>query len=108
MAEQKKSVGALWCREAKSGTKYYSGILELNEGEKIAIVAFRNTKKQDKQPDWRIYLSDPPANGGGSAPAPKAGAKPAPKAGAKAASKAKGAEGAAAGDAGGETDDIPF
>ena len=105
MAEQKKSVGALWCRKSKGGVNYYSGMLELNEGEKIAIVAFKNTKKQDKQPDWRIYLSEPPA--GTSAPA--GGSAPAPKGKAKAKSAPAASAGAEAGDGtDGANDDIPF
>jgi uncharacterized protein (DUF736 family) len=57
---EQKSIGALWLKESKSGTKFFSGNIEI-DGKKIAIVIFRNTKKPEgsKQPDYRILESVP-------------------------------------------------
>lgn len=58
MSESKQSIGAFWLKESKSGTKYMSGVIEI-DGAKHDIVVFKNSyKKEDKQPDYRIYLSD--------------------------------------------------
>jgi len=55
----KKDIGALWLRMAKSGSEYMSGAIEI-EGKKYQIVAFKNTyKKTEKQPDYRIFPSVP-------------------------------------------------
>jgi uncharacterized protein (DUF736 family) len=59
MSLQKKELGALWERQSKKGMTFFSGIIEIN-GKKTEIVAFRETnKKNEKQPDWRIYESEP-------------------------------------------------
>lgn len=59
MAEQEKSIGALWAKKSTKGADYFSGTIELN-GEKIQIVAFYNAnKKNPKEPDYRILKSKP-------------------------------------------------
>ena len=61
--KDENELGCLW---QKSGAKgdYFTGTLEIN-GEKIAIVAFRNgNKKSDKSPDWRILKSRPKVEAG--------------------------------------------
>ena len=60
MAYQKdeNELGVLWEKESARGT-YYTGTIEI-DGNKIAIVAFRNgNKKSEKAPDWRLYKSRP-------------------------------------------------
>tara|TARA_B100000029_G_scaffold201227_1_gene199438 strand:- start:288 stop:545 length:258 start_codon:yes stop_codon:yes gene_type:complete len=54
-----REVGAFWKREGKSsGRKYLAGHMEVN-GEKQKVVVFSNSnKKNDKAPDFRVYLSD--------------------------------------------------
>lgn len=56
MAKKKmEDVGALWAKESKSGNEYFSG--KLKDGTRV--VAFKNTnKKNDNEPDIRIYLSE--------------------------------------------------
>lgn len=57
--EEKKneSIGALWINEGKS-QKYLAGQVDLN-GKLTKIVVFKNTfKKDEKQPDYRIYLKN--------------------------------------------------
>lgn len=54
-----KNIGALWLKTAKNGSKYMSGVVEIN-GEKHSIVVFKNNyKEQDKHPDYRIFPSEP-------------------------------------------------
>lgn len=54
-----KAIGALW-NQNKSGQDYMTGTIEIEEGKKIRVIAFMNTrKKNEKEPDWRIYISKP-------------------------------------------------
>lgn len=49
-----ESIGALWLNESSNGTKYMSGIVEI-DGVKHPIVVFKNKyKEEDKHPDYRI------------------------------------------------------
>ena len=51
------SIGALWLKKGKNGT-FMSGVVEI-DGIKTEIVVFKNDyKKEDKHPDYKIYLSD--------------------------------------------------
>lgn len=51
-----ESIGALWIGEGKTG-KFMSGEIEL-DGKKTRIIVFKNNyKKEDKHPDYRIYLA---------------------------------------------------
>lgn len=53
--EKNQSIGALWFQKGKK-MNYMSGQIEI-EGELHKIVVFKNDyKKEDKQPDYRIYL----------------------------------------------------
>ena len=54
-----KNIGALWTHESKHGTKYLSGVIEI-DGKKHEIVIFKNTYKEEpKHPDFRIFPSTP-------------------------------------------------
>ena len=56
MSEKEQSIGALWVK-GEGGKKFMTGNVEIN-GEKYAIVVFKNTyKKEDKHPDYRIYAA---------------------------------------------------
>lgn len=58
MAEQEKSIGALWEKKSSKGT-WFSGSIEV-DNKKISIVVFSNDfKKEDKHPDYKIYVSQP-------------------------------------------------
>jgi hypothetical protein len=61
MAKFDKEAGALWIRESKQGTKFMAGHVIVG-GKKLAVVAFKNTKKQpgEKTPDFRLYEADEP------------------------------------------------
>ena len=54
----KKSIGALWTHVSKKEEKYLTGSVEI-DGRKVDIVVFKNKfKDQDKQPDFKIFLSE--------------------------------------------------
>ena len=56
-------VGALWKRKSKAGMTYLAGHVKYDElGKEVTskVVVFSNDKKtNEKQPDYRIYLSKP-------------------------------------------------
>lgn len=53
-----KSIGALWNKQAKNGSSYMTGNIEVN-GAKINVVVFFNKKSKESQPDYQIYVSKP-------------------------------------------------
>ena len=58
-------VGAIWKREARSGQKYLAGHIktedDLGEEKTTKVVVFSNRhKEKENQPDFRMYLSNPP------------------------------------------------
>lgn len=54
--EQRPPIGALWEKRSMNGTPYLSGEIELKDGTKLQVVAFKNGYKQlDKHPDWRVF-----------------------------------------------------
>ena len=56
---KENEIGALWLNESKSGSKYMSGVVEVN-GVKQKIIVFKNNYKQEeKHPDYRILKSEP-------------------------------------------------
>lgn len=58
MPEQKQSIGGLWDSTTKNGAIFLKGNIEFN-GQKIRVVAWRNDrKKNDREPDWRMYVDD--------------------------------------------------
>lgn len=60
-----KEIGALWMKVSQSkGQKYMTGHIETELEGKIDVVIFTNKdKKNDKAPDFRIYLSDKKTQG---------------------------------------------
>ena len=48
--------GAMWLRTSKNGIKYMSGTLNVN-GTEYDIAMFKNDKKSDKAPDYRITVT---------------------------------------------------
>lgn len=53
----KESVGAIWRKQTQKG-ELLSIQLEI-EGKKYKLVAWPNTfKKEDKQPDYKLYVDD--------------------------------------------------
>ena len=62
----KREIGALWLKKSASGTKYLSGHIETGENdeiesEKTRVIVFANKdKKNDRAPDYRMYLSESP------------------------------------------------
>jgi len=54
-----KSIGGLYEKVAKTGSRFLSGFIEI-EGKRHSIVCFQNfQKKTDKTPDWSILPSEP-------------------------------------------------
>lgn len=45
-------IGALWIKTSAKGTEYLSGTVD-----GVAVVAFRQTKRSDKSPDYRVMRS---------------------------------------------------
>lgn len=56
--KHKKVIGNLWLSQDKS---YLSGDITLEEGEKVRIIVFKNTRKRDgkQDSDYNIYLRKP-------------------------------------------------
>lgn len=52
-------LGVLWEKQAASGIKYFSGVLNLIETGKINIVIFKNNGKSEKAPTHIILKSKP-------------------------------------------------
>ena len=65
--DDKKDIGALWLKTAKSGVEFMSGYVDFM-GRKVEIVAFKNAKAtaENRQPTWRILPSEPKQDGGPS------------------------------------------
>lgn len=54
----KRELGALWKKKSATQT-YLTGHLSFEDGERINVVVFSNkNKKNDKAPDFRIYVSE--------------------------------------------------
>jgi uncharacterized protein (DUF736 family) len=55
-----KEIGALWMKVSQNkGQKYMTGHIQTELEGKVDVVIFTNKdKKNDKAPDFRIYLSD--------------------------------------------------
>lgn len=53
----KRKIGALWSKQTEEGKEYYSGVITDLRGD-IQIVAFKNDKKTENQPDYDILLSE--------------------------------------------------
>jgi hypothetical protein len=79
--KKKEEVGALWIQKNKAGLEYFSGYILTGDGERLKVVAFKNSYKKpgEKSPDFRMYESKdlPKPEGESVAPAKKA-PKPAP------------------------------
>lgn len=59
MSEKEKDIGALWEKRTQKGAPMLTGQVTIR-GEVIKIVVFKNGyKKEDRHPDWRIFLSTP-------------------------------------------------
>jgi hypothetical protein len=56
--EKKESIGALWCRNSKSGIPFMSGMVTIG-GVETRLVMFANKKAKPEHPDWKIYISEP-------------------------------------------------
>lgn len=53
------SIGALWLKESKKGTKFMSGKIKI-DGVEHDIMVFKNDKGDNpKRPDYRIFPSEP-------------------------------------------------
>jgi uncharacterized protein (DUF736 family) len=63
---ERKDVGAFWEYRSKSGKWYYSGFVTI-DGKRIDLVMFKNDfRKTDKQPTYRVYLSEKKEERGGT------------------------------------------
>lgn len=64
-----KTIGALWLRQGRNGSKFMSGQIELQGrgGPKLSILVFKNSRKREgtKQPDYSINVSVDDSESGG-------------------------------------------
>ncbi len=59
MEERKKSIGGIWKKTTKKGDIMLSMRVEI-DGKQVELIAFKNGfKKEDKHPDFQIYMSEP-------------------------------------------------
>lgn len=60
MAEKKKAIASLWLNQSeRTGTQYYSGVMEDEEGNKTKVVGFlKKEGDHDKAPDIKLYVSE--------------------------------------------------
>lgn len=76
-----QELGALWKKKSKSGMSFLSGYINDHDGQRIDVVVFANgNKKNEKAPDYRLYVSKPLENRNQQAPKatkPVAKSKPA-------------------------------
>lgn len=65
---ERTEIGALWRKVSeRTGNSYYSGDIDIPGGGTLKVVAFDNdNKKNDRQPDIRIYTSEERKNSGGN------------------------------------------
>lgn len=74
-----QNIGALWGKTAKSGNKFLSGMIEV-DGKKVRVTVWKNShKKEDKHPDYQVYLDTWEPNGGETKPKNEGKPKSAPK-----------------------------
>jgi uncharacterized protein (DUF736 family) len=58
--KNQNELGALWKKKSKSGMSFLSGYINDHDGQRIDIVVFANgNKKNEKAPDYRLYVSKP-------------------------------------------------
>jgi hypothetical protein len=58
-----QELGALWKKKSKTGMSFLSGYINDNDGQRIDVVVFANgNKKNEKAPDYRLYISKPLEN----------------------------------------------
>lgn len=58
-----QELGALWKKKSKAGMSFLSGYINDHDGQRIDIVVFANgNKKNEKAPDYRLYISRPLEN----------------------------------------------
>ncbi len=60
--EFEEEIGALWKRKSKNGLTYLAGHVKMDDGlgseTTVKVVLFSNKKKtNEKQPDFRMYVS---------------------------------------------------
>jgi uncharacterized protein (DUF736 family) len=58
-----QELGALWKKKSKTGMSFLSGYINDHDGQRIDVVVFANgNKKNEKAPDYRLYVSKPLEN----------------------------------------------
>lgn len=57
---KEQEAGAFWLRKSKAGATYLSGYVLNEDKEKVQLVVFKNSFKQegDPSPDYRVYFSE--------------------------------------------------
>lgn len=65
MATQKlNELGSLWKKTSKNNQTYLTGVINLKSvgfDKNVDLIIFKNDRKTDKQPDFRIYFREPRA-----------------------------------------------
>jgi len=61
--KNQNELGALWKKKSKNGISFLSGYIVDHDGSRTDIVVFANgNKKNEKAPDYRLYVSKPLEN----------------------------------------------
>jgi len=61
--KNQNELGALWKKKSKTGMSFLSGYIVDNDGTRTDVVVFANSnKKNEKAPDYRLYISKPLEN----------------------------------------------
>jgi uncharacterized protein (DUF736 family) len=61
--KNQNELGALWKKKSKTGLSFLSGYINDHDGQRIDVVVFANSnKKNEKAPDYRLYVSKPLEN----------------------------------------------
>lgn len=61
--KNQNELGALWKKKSKAGMSFLSGYIVDHDGTRTDIVVFANgNKKNEKAPDYRLYVSKPLEN----------------------------------------------
>jgi uncharacterized protein (DUF736 family) len=70
MPRDPNEIGALWLKKSAKGTAFLSGKIN---GQNVVVFKNKSKKEGDKQPDYRVLLSQPREKQGETPPQREAG-----------------------------------